>query len=986
MDPPPPQVPPNEDPNIHLLHNCPECHAPMGPLHVNKGTSHRASRGRLGQKCKGCHKSQSHTAAYEFSDAENLLIQINARERGWAIPEAFWNTPLRFVPERPEADGPLNLPRPVAGPSLSQAPQGSGRARALAQPMSMTWVSKRAEENNTVETGKTAHQRLDQQVTAELVIYRSQDRSPLTLHLPAPSFPQMNLSSSLDIMRDLKPSSASWVDIYMASEWKTLQASTTFEVNKHLLEEIPLENCPDVDHYLLQQPQKRTGSALLVPPPQSMPHTDNVPRAFTPAPTIPDLSFFPAPIIPNNMLIPTPVVLQPTLPKVDGFVRHYPESYSVAEHDRAWGMFHEQQTRRKLGREQMWPQMFPGSKFVKTTVGLWQPFYKNAPLAIRDHFIVLGTAGSWDDFRAAVTAYNKDHHLPAFLTNPAVNITPSSVEPSTSNDDILCTPTPIAAVVTRPLPQPSTPASFHGLCDFWDEPYKVAPSAKLLQLRSQLLPISTPASNFINPAHRIIHSATRLAAYCKQHDIDATLMPAAHANGWPEYINFGDLVERTQKLISDLQDIVEAINCSPFFEAATEFKKATAYFGEIGYRVIEHIIHQIFPEATIQIDCSPLSWDQALERVLVPEVLTLLIAQELNMEAEDAIAVIQDSTPFGLAYHSDPDNRDRSAAKFHELPAPFPALSPCSSPIPSPPLPPPQLDIRIDSPAPPPIDPSSLCNFCDEELPSELSEDLLAMGKAVFRKSWVQPLLQNQLHRALPVITMAADYFRQGWPLKLEFVQLFHRIFDLRLSLRALIYKRGLNSSLFFTEAREYYGSQVSKLSSLSSQYLNKRESEHGTGYYGECGYQLIYPTLQFLFPESPDLLEALHPLTYDILLREILIPETTIRLIQDDLHVSPENVIGILKSSHNFGPALHPADDNCPIYERALNCIADSHCRAEWALSIYESSGSDLPFDMWLQKQKVTKETAKVKTEPKEGKLVWAKTSEIIDLTLEDH
>ncbi|KAJ6447785.1 hypothetical protein C8R45DRAFT_849979, partial [Mycena sanguinolenta] len=242
-------------------------------------------------------------------------------------------------------------------------------------------------------------------------------------------------------------------------------------------------------------------------------------------------------------------------------------------------------------------------------------------------------------------------------------------------------------------------------CDFCDEPYKVAPSAKLLQLRSQLLLISTLASNFINPAHRIIYSASRLVAYCKQHNIDATLMPAARANGWPEYINFAELAERTQKLVPDLQNIVEAIDCSPFFEAASEFKKATAYL--------------------------------------------------------------------------------------------------------------------------------------------------------------------------------------QYW--------------------------------FFFTS------------DSLDS--------------YGERGYQLIYPTLRFMFPESPELLAALHPLTYDILVREVLIPEATIRLIASDLHVSPENATAIRKMSHEFGLILHPADDNCPFYDRALTCITNSHRRDNWALRVYEASGSELPF-----------------------------------------
>ncbi|KAJ7241322.1 hypothetical protein B0H12DRAFT_1133693 [Mycena haematopus] len=252
-----------------------------------------------------------------------------------------------------------------------------------------------------------------------------------------------------------------------------------------------------------------------------------------------------------------------------------------------------------------------------------------------------------------------------------------------------------------------------------------------------------------------------------------------------------------------------------------------------------------FPAETIQDDYRPLTWDQVIEQVLIPEALSCLIAEDLDLDPEDAITVIQDSTPFGLAYHSDPDDRDRSAAKFREDDndslAPFPALSPLNSPRPSPP----QLALRTReyTPTPPPIDPASLCNYCDQEFPSEPSEDLLAMGKKLFSRSWAKPLPENPHHRALATITMSVDHcrrhqferdemptaLRQGWPLKPNFSRLFHRILDLGVALRALVHKRA-DSSQFFLATRRYYGNEVSKRSSLSAQYHSNRSSEHGTG------------------------------------------------------------------------------------------------------------------------------------------------------------
>ncbi|KAJ7270602.1 hypothetical protein B0H12DRAFT_1177792 [Mycena haematopus] len=863
-------------------------------------------------------------------------------------------------------------------------------------------------------------------------------------------------------MRDLNLSNSSWFDLYSASDWKTLQVTTIFEVNKHypalirlrpsLLEDIPLENCPNIDSFLVQQPRKRTGSAFvsppkkiartlaisapaetrqLSPPPQPMPGTagQSYLRAFTPAPTIPNSSFAPVSTTPNPSLVPLPTIphASASTAHLNTSQPHFPESFSIAEHARAWERYEEQQKRRTMGREKMWPQLFPGSKYVRTTARIWHQFYREAPRAIRDHFIGLDAAGSWEDFHAVVAAYKKDHRLPAFLTEPVVNtaaITAPSppVNPSINSDTLhVSTPisdtlhishisTPIAAAATQPelqqhpaerLETPIQPRNnLYGLCNVCDQPYDVSPSAKLLQLHEQLLPISIPSPNSINPAHRIVHSATRSAAYCKQHNTDVTLMPAARANGWPEHINFAILTDRTEKLISELQEIVEDVSSSSFFMLETEFKKGTAYFGEIGYGVIQRVIRQKFPAETIpdDYDYSPLTWDQVIEQVLIPEALTSLIAEDLHLDLEDAIAVIQDSTPFGLAYHSAPDDRDRSAAKFREddddLLAPFPAPSPLNSPR----SPPPQLTLRTTpTPTPPPVDPASLCNYCDQEFPSEPSTVLLAMGKKLFSRSWPKPLPENPHHRALPEITMSVDHckrhqferdemptaLRRGWPLKPSFARLFHRILDLGVALRALVYKRA-DSSQFFLAARQYYGNEVSKRSSLSAQYHSNRTSKHGTGYYGERGYQIIYPTLRFMFPDSPELLAVFHPLTYDIIIREILIPEATIRLIQVDLDVGAEDAIPVLKESHNFGLVLHPADDDCEFYARAMTCIADSHRRAGWALRVYEASDSNLPFESWLQEQKAVEEAAKVKVEPREMTLGGGR-GEVIDLTNDD-
>ncbi|KAJ7451205.1 hypothetical protein B0H11DRAFT_1692711, partial [Mycena galericulata] len=215
-------------------------------------------------------------------------------------------------------------------------------------------------------------------------------------------------------------------------------------------------------------------------------------------------------------------------------------------------------------------------------------------------------------------------------------------------------------------------------------------------------------------------------------------------------------------------------------------------------------------------------------------------------------------------------------------------------------------------------DPETLCNYCDEEFPCTPSKELLAMGEKLYRISWSDPLPDNIGHRSIPSMQAAADYCSRHrfervhvpaaieghWPFKPDFSRLFRRILDLGQILRDLC--KNSDQSPFFCSARKHYGTKVTQLSSLGAQFASTRSSEHGTRYYGERGYQMLDTTLRSMFPDSLDY-SNFHPLTYAIIIREILIPEATIRLIQQDLTVSPGAAIDILQQSHHFGLVLHP-------------------------------------------------------------------------------
>ncbi|KAJ7862007.1 hypothetical protein B0H14DRAFT_3444976 [Mycena olivaceomarginata] len=244
------------------------------------------------------------------------------------------------------------------------------------------------------------------------------------------------------------------------------------------------------------------------------------------------------------------------------------------------------------------------------------------------------------------------------------------------------TPTP------RPDTEPLAIPAF-GVCDFCDILLTIAPSAKLIQLTPKSHSVPTPA----NPNHRVALVSHQSTAYCKQHDTDARLLPTARANSWPEHINYAGLVLRVIDLEPTLQEILSDIHESEYFQTAlaSEPKKFTAYFGELGHEAISSAIRNLLPASKVSVDYAPLSYNAVMDQVLVPEVIVCFICEDLDISRDQASAVLEESTPFGLAYHSDTLDRDRCVeharerGKGREEPAPVssPTPTPTSTPTPT---------------------------------------------------------------------------------------------------------------------------------------------------------------------------------------------------------------------------------------------------------------------------------------------------------------
>ncbi|KAJ6461815.1 hypothetical protein C8R45DRAFT_1179112 [Mycena sanguinolenta] len=501
--------------------------------------------------------------------------------------------------------------------------------------------------------------------TVSLAVYHSKGQQPLQLQLQVESYPQTRLSAHPNVMHGLQINETSWFDLYSTLAWKTMQASTFFLVDKNastlirlrpsLLVELVLTDCPGIDEFIGKQSRKRAGTDLVSPPKKTL-RTNAVSapsqaREIIEIPDSPPMTFSSVvPIVPSTSHAPIP-----SLPQLLSQLSEekFPDAFYACEHDAGWKGYAAlcDNTSRKSNIPDIFPTLFPGAKYKHTTVTLWRNFFLNAPSHVRQHYVAFGRTenGSWKAFVAGVRAVAKGDPLPS-LNQTVVNLAiKSEPEPSSIPKLVLALDTPIpnvpnATAVPTPIASapnshtaPSTvtrdavvPADF-GRCDFCDTPFTIIPSAKL----AQLLPESESAP--------------------------------------------------TADIIPTLQDILENVAESDFFQAAVldneAFNKATGYFGELGYHNISATVRDLFPECTITIDFAPLSWNSLMEQVLIPEAIICLIREELDATDDLTGTILKDSTPFGLAYHS--DAREEPPPSLPEAPlsigmqvTSFPALSP----------------------------------------------------------------------------------------------------------------------------------------------------------------------------------------------------------------------------------------------------------------------------------------------------------------------
>jgi hypothetical protein len=142
-------------------------------------------------------------------------------------------------------------------------------------------------------------------------------------------------------------------------------------------------------------------------------------------------------------------------------------------------------------------------------------------------------------------------------------------------------------------------------------------------------------------------------------------------------------------------------------------------------------------------------------------------------------------------------------------------------------------------------------------------------------------------------------------------------------------------------------------------------QTAHGNSIqsYGEDGYNILMITLTFMFPDRSFDMMPFKPLSWTALLRDVLLPETAVCLIEDDLGVDREHAEDILKASQRFGRIFHSSDEN-PIIDDLISKTTRITQIEEARHRLWNASHSTLTFNAWVKEQEKAEAEFQVKKE----------------------
>ncbi|KAF9219734.1 hypothetical protein BS17DRAFT_654616, partial [Gyrodon lividus] len=228
-------------------------------------------------------------------------------------------------------------------------------------------------------------------------------------------------------------------------------------------------------------------------------------------------------------------------------------------------------------------------------------------------------------------------------------------------------------------------------------------------------------------------------------------------------------------------------------------------------------------------------------------------------------------------------------------------------------------------------DPSTVCPYCDEELPSyptPILQNLLVIAR---KKSCADPRPRNAHGLKAPLATYISVCQRhrfeshqlpiaieRGWPKTIDFTKVPARVKAMKKELEAIILDSDNNAdaddqprgprsrSVFWMEMVKEVKKQGSRtVVGVKGQFASFEKTQ--PGYYGEQGSVIIHQTLFDLFPPSSFDVSLIIPLAPAEFIQRILVPEAAVRLIAQDLCADIEDAIITLRESAQYGVAMFP-------------------------------------------------------------------------------
>ncbi|EPQ50067.1 hypothetical protein GLOTRDRAFT_97252 [Gloeophyllum trabeum ATCC 11539] len=253
------------------------------------------------------------------------------------------------------------------------------------------------------------------------------------------------------------------------------------------------------------------------------------------------------------------------------------------------------------------------------------------------------------------------------------------------------------------------------------------------------------------------------------------------------------------------------------------------------------------------------------------------------------------------------------------------------------------------------------CPYCDEKIPFAPTQRMIQMDNALRKITYLNPSPKNPHHRTAESFRVYFSYCElhrwareelpkaqaDGWPIEPDFASLWNRIWDLQADLLQIAANPKKNE--FFIKTRELYtpGLSSRKVESLGAQY--KRFEGKSAGYYGGTGWVILELILKHLIPDGQIDLTRAKPLSYNALVSEVLLPETTVRLIQEDLSLQRADAIDVFHDSSRFGSVAHPGTGEDPHIDNIQMMLSSIMALVSSDLEEYQNSQSALGFEDWI-------------------------------------